>query len=72
MEYKIVVTKLDEWAGKTHYSHLFSATLMGLYSARSAYYEIKDKFPSPQYKISLEIWQHSGREVNASEYFNEA
>ena len=40
-----------------------------MYSAKRAYDEIKAKFPEPEYQVTLEVWEYSGHEVNAAEYF---
>lgn len=69
MEYRINVAKLEEYQGITRYVYVFCAKLLGTYSAKHAYDEIKAKFPEPEYQVTLEIWEYSGKEVNADEYF---
>lgn len=69
MEYRINVAKLGKDCGKKRYIHLFSAEQLGIYGANLAYYEIKAKFPEPEYKVTFEVWRHSGKEVNADKYF---
>ena len=69
MEYRINVSKLTKSQGKTRYIHLFCAEQLGIYSANLAYYEIKAKFPEPEYKVTFEVWENRGKEVDADEYF---
>lgn len=69
MEYRINVAKLEEHGGKMRYVYVFCAKLLGTYSAKRAYNEIKAKFPDPEYQVTLEVWEYSGKEVNADEYF---
>ena len=51
------------------YVYVFCTKQLGMYSAKRAYDEIKAKFPEPEYQVTLEVWEYSGREVNAAEYF---
>lgn len=69
MEYRINVAKLEEYKGKMRYIYVFCTKQLGMYSAKRAYDEIKAKFPEPTYEVTLEIWEYSGKEVNADEYF---
>ena len=69
MEYRINVAKLEKDCGKMRYINLFCVEQLGIYSANRAYYEIKAKFPEPEYRVALEVWRHSGKEVNADKYF---
>ena len=71
MEYRINVAKLEEYGGKMRYIYVFCTKQVGIYSAKRAYKEIKAKFPEPEYKVSFEVWEYSGKEVNADEYFAE-
>lgn len=69
MEYRINVAKLEEHQGQMKYVYVFCTKQLGMYSAKRAYDEIKAKFPEPEYQVTLEVWEYSGREVNADEYF---
>jgi hypothetical protein len=69
MEYRINVAKLEEYQGKMRYVYVFCTKQLGMYSAKRAYDEIKAKFPEPEYQVSFEVWEYSGKEVNADEYF---
>lgn len=69
MEHQIIVEKLDSAQGKNRYFHLFCAKLLGIHTAKRAYDEIKAKFPEPEYRVTLEVWEYSGHEVDADEYF---
>ena len=69
MEYHIIVEKLDDSQGKNRYFHLFYAKLIGINTAKRAYDEIKAKFPEPEYRVTLEVWEYGGKEVDADEYF---
>ena len=69
MEYRINVAKLEEHQGKMRYIYVFCTKQLGMYNAKRAYDEIKAKFPEPEYQVTLELWQYSGQEVNADEYF---
>lgn len=69
MEYRINVAKLEEHQGKMKYVYVFCTKQLGMYSAKRAYDEIKAKFPEPEYQVTLEVWEYSGREINANEYF---
>lgn len=69
MEYRINVAKLEKRQGQMKYVYVFCTKQLGMYSAKRAYDEIKAKFPEPEYQVTLEVWEYSGREVNAAEYF---
>ena len=69
MEYRINVAKLEQHQGQTKYVYVFCTKQLGMYSAKRAYDEIKAKFPEPEYQVTLEVWEYSGREVNAAKYF---
>ena len=69
MEYRINVAKLEQHQGQMKYVYVFCTKQPGMYSAKRAYDEIKAKFPEPEYQVTLEVWEYSGREVNAAEYF---
>lgn len=69
MEYRINVAKLEKHQGQMKYVYVFCTKQLGMYSAKRAYDEIKAKFPEPEYQVTLEVWEYSGREVNAAEYF---
>ena len=69
MEYRINVAKLEQHQGQMKYVYVFCTKQLGMYSAKRAYDEIKAKFPEPEYQVTLEVWEYSGREVNATEYF---
>lgn len=69
MEYRINVAKLEEHQGKMHYIYVFCAKLSSMHRAKFAYDEIKAKFPKPEYQVRFGVWEYSGKEVNADEYF---
>lgn len=69
MEYRINVAKLEEHQGQMKYVYVFCTKQLGMYSAKRAYDEIKAKFPEPEYQVTLEVWEYTGREINADEYF---
>lgn len=69
MEYRINVAKLEKYQGKMRYVYVFCTKQLGMYSAKRAYDEIKAKFPEPEYQVTLEVWEYSGKEINADEYF---
>lgn len=69
MEYRINVAKLEQHQGQMKYVYVFCTKQLGMYSAKQAYDEIKAKFPEPEYQVTLEVWEYSGREVDAAEYF---
>ena len=69
MEYRINVAKLEQHQGQMKYVYVFCTKQLGMYSAKRAYDEIKAKFPDPAYQVTLEVWEYSGHEVNADEYF---
>lgn len=70
MEYRINVARLEVNGGRMRYVYLFCTKITGIFEAKRVYNEIKSKFTEPEYEVSLEVWEHSGREVNAEEYFN--
>ena len=69
MEYHIIVEKLDSTQGKNRYYYLFCAKLIGLYTGKRAYDEIKANFPEPEYRVTLEVWEYGGKEVDADAFF---
>lgn len=69
MEFRINVAKLEKRLGKMSYVYVFCTKQLGMYNAKRAYDEIKSKFPEPAYQVTLEVWEYSGKEVNADEYF---
>lgn len=69
MEYRINVAKLEQHQGRMKYVYVFCTKQLGMYSAKRAYDEIKAKFSEPEYQVTLEVWEYSGHEVNATEYF---
>ena len=69
MEYRINVAKLEQHQGQMKYVYVFCTKQLGMYNAKRAYDEIKAKFPEPEYQVTLEVWEYSGHEVNAAEYF---
>ena len=69
MEYRINVAKLEQYRGQMKYVYVFCTKQLGMYSAKRAYDEIVAKFPDPEYQVTLEIWEYSGKEINADEHF---
>ena len=69
MEYRINVAKLENRQGRMKYVYVFCTKQLGIHSAKWAYNEIKAKFPEPEYQVTLEVWEYSGHEVDAAEYF---
>ena len=67
MEYRINVAKLEKHCGKMLYIYVFCTEKLGIYRAERAYYEIKAKFPKPEYQVTLEVWETRGKEVDADE-----
>ena len=70
MKYRINVAKLEKLNDRMSHVYVFHTIQDGIYSAQRAYYEIKDKFPGSQYSVTFEVWEYSGKEVDADEYFS--
>lgn len=69
MEHYIRVEKLEKCKDKMCYIYVFCTEKLSMYNAERAYYEIKAKFPEPEYQVMLEVRRHSCEEVDADEYF---
>ena len=69
MEYRINVAKIQQSYGESRYIYLFHTTMDSISGAEKAYYEIKAKFPNPEYSVTLTVWVKSGQEVDGDEYF---
>lgn len=69
MEYRINVAKFEKYEGKMRYVYVFCTKQVGMYSAKRAYYEIKSKFPEPEYEVTLEKWEYTGQQIDPDEYF---
>ena len=69
MEHRINVERLEKCKDKMCYIYVFCTEKLGIYNAKRAYYEIKAKFPEPEYKVTFEVWENRGKEADADEYF---
>ena len=69
MEYRINVAKLEQHRDEMKYVYVFCTKQLGMYSAKRAYDEIVAKFPEPEYQVTLEIWEYSGKEIDADKHF---
>jgi hypothetical protein len=70
MHYEINVAKKDDkpgWDGKPHYSHFFATSersIFGLAELRRVLGVFLEKFPEPEYNLTVTLWEDIGRQQN--------
>lgn len=55
-----------DWEGKDKYAHFFKVDIKGhqVSEAQAVFDELKERFPEPDFKITVTRWEVTGSHVN--------
>ena len=64
MEYRITICRLFDG----HYIHFLTTSQPTYVRCKHVYKVLVEKFPSPEYKITITEWQSRGVELNLTDF----